>query len=686
MGLLPEGVRTTGSVRLAGVDHDLVGADERQMSRVRGRDVAMVFQEPMTALNPTMRVGDQVAEVMLLHGTRPDRRSARAAAVELLDQVGLPDPGDAARAYPHQLSGGQRQRVILAMALANDPALLVCDEPTTALDVTVQALVLDLIVRGVAARDAALLFITHDLAVVATRLPAGAGDVRRPRRRGGSGRARCSPGRGTATPRACSAPPTSTSSTSAAGSSRSPAPCPAPGGSRPGACSATGARTPRRPASRPRRGPGRTQPPASPATTRPARPPTARWGPVADQPLALRVRDVTRDYTRPRTSLRRPGPVVHALRGVSFDVAPGERFGIVGESGCGKSTLLRILAGLDRPTSGSVEVDGTDIAGLPERRLRFLRERLQLVFQDPMSSLDPRMRVRDIIAEPLVAQGHPAHGERVAELLQAVGLPAEAAGRYPHQFSGGQRQRISIARALAPRPGILVADEPVSALDVSVRAQVLNLVTDLVAELSLTLVFVSHDLSVVRRVCDRVAVMHEGRIVETGTTDEVYENPQHPYTQRLVAAVPTLARPSPASAPPTWPPPPSPGRTDRDEHQPDRRRPQRGRGGGRRLHPGAGAAPQRQRPRPRRPARRRPPSSSPTGCAPCGWEPQVVEVAPGRPNVVRRRRRRRRPRPDADVRGPHRRRHRGRPVARGRSTRSAPRSATAACTAGAAPT
>jgi peptide/nickel transport system ATP-binding protein len=251
---------------------------------------------------------------------------------------------------------------------------------------------------------------------------------------------------------------------------------------------------------------------------------------------------VTRDYTRPRTSLTRPGPVVHALRGVSFDVAPGERFGIVGESGCGKSTLLRILAGLDRPTSGSVLVDGTDIAGLPERRLRFLRERLQLVFQDPMSSLDPRMRVRDIIAEPLVAQGHPAHGQRVAELLQAVGLPAEAAGRYPHQFSGGQRQRISIARALAPRPGILVADEPVSALDVSVRAQVLNVITDLVSELSLTLVFVSHDLSVIRRVCDRVAVMHEGRVVETGTTDEVYENPQHPYTQRLVAAVPTLAK------------------------------------------------------------------------------------------------------------------------------------------------
>ena len=263
---------------------------------------------------------------------------------------------------------------------------------------------------------------------------------------------------------------------------------------------------------------------------------------MADQPLALRVRDVTRDYTRPRTSLRHPGPVVHALRGVSFDVAPGERFGIVGESGCGKSTLLRILAGLDRPTSGSVEVDGTDIAGLPERRLRFLRERLQLVFQDPMSSLDPRMRVRDIVAEPLVAQGNRAPDARVSELLVEVGLPAAAVHRYPHQFSGGQRQRISIARALAPAPGLLLADEPVSALDVSVRAQVLNLISDLVDELELTLVFVSHDLSVVHHLCDRVAVMNAGEIVETGPVEQVWRDPQHPYTRRLLAAVPTMER------------------------------------------------------------------------------------------------------------------------------------------------
>ncbi|TDU83132.1 peptide/nickel transport system ATP-binding protein [Kribbella voronezhensis] len=256
----------------------------------------------------------------------------------------------------------------------------------------------------------------------------------------------------------------------------------------------------------------------------------------------IQVTDLVRDYPRPRTSLLRASPPVHALRGVSFEVQEGERFGIVGESGCGKSTLLRIIAALDRATSGQVVVEGTDITRLPERRLRFLRENLQLVFQDPMSSLDPRMRVRDIIAEPLVVQGHPASGERVRELLEAVGLSADAGDRYPHQFSGGQRQRISIARALAPRPRILIADEPVSALDVSVRAQVLNLISDLVDELNLTLIFVSHDLSVVKHVCSRVAVMNAGQIVETGPTADVYAAPTHPYTRRLVSAVPTLQR------------------------------------------------------------------------------------------------------------------------------------------------
>lgn len=260
---------------------------------------------------------------------------------------------------------------------------------------------------------------------------------------------------------------------------------------------------------------------------------------------AISVREVTRHYRRQRMSLLRPAPVVEALKGVSFDVERGQRFGVVGESGSGKSTLLRLLAGLDRPTSGDILVEGMDITGRRERDLGFLRSHLQVVFQDPMGSLDPRMRVRDIIAEPLVAQGLGDADERhtrVDELLEAVGLRREAGRRFPHQFSGGQRQRISIARALAPRPTILLADEPVSALDVSVRAQVLSLITDLVDDLGLTLVFVSHDLSVVRHLCGQVAVMSDGEIVELGPTERVYDHPQHPYTQRLLRSAPSMRR------------------------------------------------------------------------------------------------------------------------------------------------
>ena len=257
-----------------------------------------------------------------------------------------------------------------------------------------------------------------------------------------------------------------------------------------------------------------------------------------EAPPAIQVVDLVRDYPRPRTSLLRPAPVVHALRGVSLEVKRGERFGIVGESGCGKSTLLRIIAALDQPTSGHVIVEGTDITRLPERRLRFLRENLQLVFQDPMSSLDPRMRVRDIIAEPLVVQGHPASGERVRELLEAVGLSVDAGDRYPHQFSGGQRQRIGVARALALEPKLIVADEPVSALDVSIQAQVVNLLQKLQKELGIAFLFIAHDLAVVRHFSQRVAVMYLGRIVEIADRDDLYGNPRHPYTKALLSAVP----------------------------------------------------------------------------------------------------------------------------------------------------
>jgi peptide/nickel transport system ATP-binding protein len=541
MGLLPDGLTAEGSVRLSGCDHDLVGATEAQMARIRGQRMSMVFQEPMTALNPLMRVGAQVAEVMLLHGRHTDKRAAAADAVEMLRRVRIPDPQATARAYPHQLSGGQRQRVMLAMALSNDPAVLICDEPTTALDVTVQEQMLDLIREGVADHDVALLFITHDLAVVAsvcdrvlvlhdgriveegpvarvfttpehpyTQSLLAASDLES----GGRGERLRNAGEGRTTAPSAAAP--AADGPSATAPSAATASADAPSDAAPAAPAAHG---------------------------RPGRAAGAAAADEGDGPL-ITVRGVERTYRRPRTSLRRPAPEIRALRGIDLDVRAGQRFGIVGESGSGKSTLIRLMAGLDQPTAGSIRFAGQEIAGRKERDLTFLRRDLQMVFQDPMGSLDPRMRVQDVIAEPLVAQGAPVAEQRarVAELLEAVRLPADAATRYPHQFSGGQRQRISIARALSVRPRVLVADEAVSALDVSVRAQILDLITDLVEQYGLTLIFVSHDLSVIRHVCDVVAVMRNGAVVETGPTEQVYTHPTHAYTQELLAAVPTLER------------------------------------------------------------------------------------------------------------------------------------------------
>ncbi len=519
MGLLPEELQTSGSVRLDGVGHNLVGASDRQMSRIRGQRTGMVFQEPLSALNPLMRVGRQVAEALTQHGTLRGNAAA-ARSVELLASVQLPDPAEAARAYPHQLSGGQRQRVMLAMALANDPDLLICDEPTTALDVSVQHQMLQLISDGVARRGSGLLFITHDLAVAASICDrilvmrdgvlveqGPTADVfTRPQHDYTRGLLAAS----------------DLEATDSSGRLFT-------------VSSAAGYVPAAARAKMPEAGTG--SPALKSAGTNSAGAHSA--GPENAEPL-IRVSGLNRTYRRGRSSLFRAPAPVHALRDVSFEVAAGQRFGVVGESGSGKSTLLRILAGLDQPTSGSVLVAGNEVAGSRENQLLELRRQLQIVFQDPMGSLNPRMRVRDLIAEPLLLPGEPVaarhHAAKVAEMLNAVGLPQDAADRFPHQFSGGQRQRIAIARALICEPRILVADEPVSALDVSVRAQVLNLLSDLVDKYRLTLVFVSHDLGVVKHLCDTVAVMHQGRIVESGPTGQVYAAPEHDYTRRLVAS------------------------------------------------------------------------------------------------------------------------------------------------------
>ena len=557
MGLLPPGVNATGSIRLAGRDEDLVTATDRQMCRIRGNDMTMVFQEPLTALNPLMKVGPQVAEVMLKHKTVPGRREARDKAVQLLASVRLPDPAEAARAYPHQLSGGQRQRVMLAMALANDPELLLCDEPTTALDVTVQRQVLDLILESVQQRGTGLLFITHDLSVVANVCDrvlvmnrgvvveeGSAEDVftrpQHPYTRGllAASDLEASDENGrlfTVASAAAYVPPTVQEVLSMVPQSVLQLKTSAVAGeaaAKESHFEGTGADESTPVA-------GRLD--GSVVEEHPTdRGPALSMGSEAATEPVISVKDLVRTYERGRTSLLKKPGEVKALRGISFDVRAGQRFGVVGESGSGKSTLLRILAGLDRPSAGSVRVAGNEVAGARESQLIELRRELQIVFQDPMGSLNPRMRVQDIIAEPLLAPGQRVDSARqrrlVHDMLAAVDLPADSAERFPHQFSGGQRQRISIARALICKPQVLVADEPVSALDVSVRAQVLNLLSDLVDQYQLTLVFVSHDLGVVRHICDNVVVMRSGEIVESGSTEQIYERPQHEYTRTLVGA------------------------------------------------------------------------------------------------------------------------------------------------------
>jgi peptide/nickel transport system ATP-binding protein len=478
MGLLPPQATVTGSIRFQG--RELLGCPDAELSQIRGRHISMIFQDPLSALTPVYTVGEQVAEALLVHGA-PSRRVASARAVKLLDLVGIPDAARRAQAFPHEFSGGMRQRVVIAMAIANDPDLIIADEPTTALDVTVQAQVLAVLATARELTGAAIILITHDLGVVA-----GFADRVQVMHAG----------------HAVETGPVEDIFYH-----------------------------PRMPYTQ-----GLLAAiPRLDAVTPPVN------GKQCHSRAVLRVDGLVRHYpVRKGTILRRRVGTVRAVDGISFELRERETLGLVGESGCGKTSTLMEILHLAAPAQGRIEVLGTDVSTLDRRQRKQLRRDIQVVFQDPVASLDPRLPVFDVLAEPLSAHGVAAAEIRrqVPELLRLVGLDPEHASRYPAEFSGGQRQRIGIARALALEPKVLVLDEPVSALDVSIQAGVLNLLAELQARLGLAMLFVAHDLAVVRQVADRVAVMYLGTIVEIGPVDAVYTAPQHPYTQALLSAVP----------------------------------------------------------------------------------------------------------------------------------------------------
>ncbi len=480
MQLLPHGAEARGRILLDGAD--VLGLSEAAMCRLRGRRIGMVFQEPMTALNPVKSIGEQIAEGLVLH-LRLSRADAMDRARQLLDRVGLARARVGPERFPHQLSGGQRQRVVIAMAIACQPDLLIADEPTTALDVTIQAQILTLVREIVEAERMGCLLISHDLAVVAEMADRVAimkdGEIVE------SGR--------TAALFANLTHPYSKALMEASG------------------------HVPKRPEV-----------------------PSAGHG---EAPI-LSVRELVRSYPQRRRSLFRAAEPLVAVDKVSFEIRAGQSVGLVGESGCGKSTLARALLGLEAPNAGAISVLGKDPNAARGTEREAVHRAVQVVFQDPYGSFNPRHRIGRVVAEPLhLLRGEIDAGEtrtRVVGALEEVGLSAADAGKYPHEFSGGQRQRIAIARALVTRPRLIIADEPVSALDVSIRAQILDLFADLRARHGLAYLFISHDLSVVRAITDDVMVMNGGKIVERGRTEQVFDHPRHPYTRMLVAAAPRL--------------------------------------------------------------------------------------------------------------------------------------------------
>ncbi|MGR3371927.1 MAG: ABC transporter ATP-binding protein [Pseudooceanicola nanhaiensis] len=475
MQLLPNGAECRGRITLSG--HDMLSLPEPALCKLRGNEVGMVFQEPMTALNPIRPIGEQVAETILIHEDVP-RAEAMKRAREALNRVELPEDRFPLTRYPHELSGGQRQRVVIAMAIALRPKLLIADEPTTALDVTTQAQILDLLTRLVREDGMGMLMITHDLAVVSDM----ADEI----------------------------------VIMQTGRVVERGPCPAIFAN--------------------------LTHPYSQALLAASSHVPDRVERIGRTPL-LEVSKVVRDYRLPRKKLFDPPQVINAVRGVSFTLERGESLGLVGESGCGKSTLTRAILGLEEVQDGAIRLDGDPVYD-GHRVNRNVRRKMQVVFQDPYGSFNPRHRVARLVTEPFHLLDDPPRGaERdraIAEALRSVGMSPSDAGKYIHEFSGGQRQRIAIARALIIKPELIILDEAVSALDVQVRAQILDLLADLSARFGLTYLFISHDLSVVRSITDRVLVMKSGEIVEQGPTDRVFDDPQHPYTRELIAAAPKL--------------------------------------------------------------------------------------------------------------------------------------------------
>ncbi len=483
--------------RTGGAMQDVAKADMDAMRDIRGNEIGMIFQEPMTSLNPIFTIERQMTDGLRLHKGL-GARAARARALELLREVRIPQPEQRLRQYPHELSGGMRQRVVIAMAMACEPRLLIADEPTTALDVTIQAEILALIDRLKRENGMAVLFITHDMAVVAQMADRVVVMYRGNLVEEGPVSQIFENPQKDYTRALLAAVPRLGEMTG-------------------------------KPAPEPMRIIG------AEARAQPVQAPRPDAAPV------LEVRNLTTRFAVRGGLLRRRIANVHAVEDVSFELARGETLSLVGESGCGKSSCGRSILRLVEPTSGSVHMDGRDILALTRQQMRLARRDMQMVFQDPFASLNPYMRLKDQVAEPLrnfgLARGNDLTA-RVSQLFDRVELPQSYLRRFPHELSGGQRQRVAIARALAANPKLIIADEAVSALDVSVQAQVLNLMMELQADLGISFLFISHDMAVVERISHRVGVMYMGRIVEIGSRAQIFENPRHEYTRALMAAVP----------------------------------------------------------------------------------------------------------------------------------------------------